>query len=194
MRLIKKIPRKMTLDAFANEIMTNGYYEFFKKWNNQTFAIIGPIPWESPWVEGYSLRGVSWNRRYGVSIHGRKEYCRKEYDDRVYKVYKLSMFSLHCLCEKYPHFYDVFGFNYELLMNYVYQNADLVCVFSSHPSELDNITIDDVCLVEVKGILSAVTEWADSYDPRYDHRWVAKFILTNCRITAFYDKDGNKKQ
>lgn len=193
MRLIKKIPRKITLDVLANEVATNGRDEFFKKWKNKTFTIIGPVIVDpNYYIDGVKgvyplegLEGVFWRKIYGERVHYREiVYSKRK------KICALSAFLLDPLSSDY---YASLGFNKELIneinSSHILQKFEIICVFSSFSSDLDKIT-DDCVAVKVKGTLSAI-----QYYPNWNNALRSNsLILTNCRILAVYDENGNKKR
>lgn len=196
MRLIKKIPRKITLDVLANEVVTNGQDKFFKKWKNKTFTIIGPVTVHpGDYFDGVKgLYPVCLLVRLIGSICG----TRMRYREIMYSSEKqfctLKTGLLGSLSS--PDYIASLGFNKELMnkLNSSWsklQIFEIICVFPSSSSDLDKIT--DFDTVKVKGTLSAM---------EYDQNILCNdnllrsnsLILTNCRILAVYDENGNKKR
>lgn len=200
MRLIKKIPRKITLDVLANEVATNGEDKFFKKWKNKTFTIIGPVtvrPGDySNGVKG--LYPVCFLVRLIGSIYG----TRMRYREIMYSSEKqfCTLQTVFLGSGPSPDYIASLGFNKELMnkLNGSWSKLnsfDIICVFPSSSSDLDKIT--DFDTVKVKGTLSAM-----GYDRNIlcndnllrSNSHSDSLILTNCRILAVYDENGNKKR
>ena len=211
MRLIKKIPRKMTLDVLANEVATNGRDEFFKKWKNKTFTIIGPVTVHpGDYFDGVKgLYPVCLLVKLIGSIYG----TRMRYREIMYSSEKqfctLKTFLLGS--RPSPDYIASLGFNKELMnkLNSSWSKLnsfeisscsklngfEIICVFPSSSSDLDKIT--DFDTVKVKGTLSAMEyDWniLCTNNLLRSNSHSDSLILTNCRILAVYDENGNKKR